>query len=456
MSLVSQYPLESAIHHNLYRLSLIRAVVIFGQCLALIYFTAFKPLGLAAAEIAWVLAIYASISVATANRGRFKITITNKEFFIHLLVDIIFFSILLYFSGGASNPFISYYLIPISIAAISLPRAYTASIALIALVGYSLLLNYHIPVMAIAPSHMGHTMEGNNLHVLGMWANFAISAAIISYFVSQIASELELQQKNIAEYREQQLENEQLLAIGTLAAGTAHELGTPLNTMRLLVDEMQLQKPSNTDINLLSQQIDQCKITLKQLQSTANESVTNQYSNQTLHSYFDQLIEIKGEVNFPKEIDFRKGYTITDLIILSGGLTPYANKNDIKIFRNVSKSGGENVTEEIIIKLDENLIPNKKIVLQPDDIVTVNTYPYRKNNKFYTIEGELALPGLYSIKNQTYSVYDAIKDNIEFLNSSSIDGISIVRDSIRIPVNGTKLISQGSNSKFNFELLFHI
>jgi two-component system sensor histidine kinase RegB len=237
------------------------------------------------------LAIYASISVATANRGRFKITITNKEFFIHLLVDIIFFSILLYFSGGASNPFISYYLIPISIAAITLPRSYTVSIAFIALAGYSLLLNYYIPVIAIAPSHMGHTMAGNNLHVLGMWANFAISAAIISYFVSQIASELELQQKNIAEYREQQLENEQLLAIGTLAAGTAHELGTPLNTMRLLVDEMQIQKPCNTDINLLSQQIDQCKITLKQLQSTANESATNQYSNQTLHSYFDQLIE---------------------------------------------------------------------------------------------------------------------------------------------------------------------
>ena len=291
MNLDSQYTLESAIRHNLYRLGLIRAVVIFGQCLALIYFSVVKPLGLATAEIAWVLAIYASISVATANRGRFKITITNKEFFIHLLVDIIFFSILLYFSGGASNPFISYYLIPISIAAISLPRAYTASIALIALIGYSLLLNYHIPVMAIAPSHMGHTMAGNNLHVLGMWANFAISAAIISYFVSQIASELELQQKNIAEHREQQLENEQLLAIGTLAAGTAHELGTPLNTMRLLVDEMQLHQTTNKDIDLLSQQIDQCKITLKQLQSTANESSANQYTNQTLHSYFDQLIE---------------------------------------------------------------------------------------------------------------------------------------------------------------------
>ncbi|MDA9827584.1 SLBB domain-containing protein [Flavobacteriaceae bacterium] len=168
---------------------------------------------------------------------------------------------------------------------------------------------------------------------------------------------------------------------------------------------------------------------------------------------FDQLIEIKGEVNFPKEIDFRNGYTITDLIILSGGLTPYANKNDIKIFRNVSKSGGENVTEEIIVQLDENLIPNKKVILLPDDIVTVNTFPYRKENKFYSIEGEVALPGLYSIKNQTYSVYNAIKENIEFLNSSSVEGISITRDSIRIPVWGKKLLSQGFNSKFNFELV---
>ena len=168
---------------------------------------------------------------------------------------------------------------------------------------------------------------------------------------------------------------------------------------------------------------------------------------------FDQNIEIKGEVNFPKKIDFRFGYTITDLIILSGGLTTYANRKDVRIYRNISISGKENITEEIIVELDENLIPNKKIILQPDDIITVNTFPYRKENKFYSITGEIALPGLYSIKNQNYSVYNAIKDNVEFLNSSSISGISIIRDSIQIPVNGIKLISQGNKSKFNFELV---
>ncbi|MDA7779421.1 SLBB domain-containing protein [Flavobacteriaceae bacterium] len=168
---------------------------------------------------------------------------------------------------------------------------------------------------------------------------------------------------------------------------------------------------------------------------------------------FEETIEIKGEVNFPKEIDFKYGLTITDLIIMSGGLTPYANPKDIRIFRNISKLGGENVTKEIIVSIDENLIPNNKIILQPDDIVTINTFSYRKENKFYRIKGEVALPGLYSIKNQNYSVYNALKDNVEFLNSSSVSGISILRDSIRIPVNGTKLISQGSNSKFNFELV---
>jgi protein involved in polysaccharide export with SLBB domain len=168
---------------------------------------------------------------------------------------------------------------------------------------------------------------------------------------------------------------------------------------------------------------------------------------------FDESIEIKGEVNFPKELDFKYGLTITDLIIMSGGLTPYANPKDIRIFRNISKLGGENITKEIIVSIDENLIPNNKIILQPDDIITVNTFSYRKENKFYSIKGEVALPGLYSIKNQNYSVYNALKDNVEFLNSSSVSGISILRDSIRIPVNGTKLISQGSNSKFNFELV---
>ena len=181
-----------------------------------------------------------------------------------------------------------------------------------------------------------------------------------------------------------------------------------------------------------------------------NDSI---YVPTTKDILFDQVIEIKGEVNFPKEINFRYGITITDLIILSGGLTPFANKKDLRIYRNISSKGNQSVTEEILVELNDNLIPNKKILLKPDDIVTVNTFPYRKENKFFSVSGEVALPGLYPIKNQNFSVYDAINQNIEFLESASVDGISIVRDSIRIPVSGSKLISQGFKSKYNFELV---
>lgn len=176
------------------------------------------------------------------------------------------------------------------------------------------------------------------------------------------------------------------------------------------------------------------------------------YVPSTKDILFDQKIEVKGEVNFPKEIDFKYGITITDLIVLSGGLTPYANKKDVRIFRNISRDGNDDITQEIIIELDDNLIPNKDLSLLPDDIVTVNTYPYRKSNEFFRIIGEVALPGLYSIKNQNYTVFDAFKDNIEFLSSSSIDGISILRDSIQIPLEGLKLLSQGPKSKYNFRL----
>ena len=167
----------------------------------------------------------------------------------------------------------------------------------------------------------------------------------------------------------------------------------------------------------------------------------------------DQVIEIKGEVNDPKEVDFKDGLTISDLIILSGGLTAYANPKDVRIFRNISADGNKKITKEINLELDDNLIPNKKILLIADDIVTVNASPFRRNNQFFSIKGEVALPGLYSIKSQNYSVYDAIKDNIQFLESASTDGISILRDYIQIPVYGNKLLSQGSSSKFNFELV---
>ena len=279
---------NNATRENLYVLSLIRGVALLGQVLALIYFTWVQPIGLPVAEIAFVLSVYGSLTAAIWVRSRRAVPIGDKEFFVHLLADIAFFSILLFFSGGASNPFVSYLLIPISIAAITLSRGYSIAIAVIALLCYSLLLKYYVAIAAIAPGH--HQTASNSLHILGMLANFAISATIIIYFISRMAATLKQQEQEIAMRRDAQLRDEQLLAVGTLAAGTAHELGTPLNTMKLIIDEMLLDTDNRADVALLNQQIEQCKTTLKQLLTTAEESQSNQLEAQPVQLYLDNVL----------------------------------------------------------------------------------------------------------------------------------------------------------------------
>ena len=279
---------NAATRENLHILSMIRGVALLGQVLALIFFTWVQPIGLPVAAIAFVLSVYAPLTAAIWVRSRRAVAIGDTEFFIHLLADIAFFSILLFLSGGASNPFVSYLLIPISIAATTLSRGYSIAIAVIALLCYSLLLKYYVAIAALAPSH--HQTTGNSLHILGMWVNFAISAAIIIYFISRMAATLKQQEQEIAMRRDAQLRDEQLLAVGTLAAGTAHELGTPLNTMKLIVDEMLLDTDNQADVVLLNKQIEQCKTTLKQLLTTAEESQSTKLEAQPVQDYFDNVL----------------------------------------------------------------------------------------------------------------------------------------------------------------------
>lgn len=263
--------------------------------MALLFFTVIQPIGLPTGALGFVLLIYLLVTAITWRRSKYPSPLTSLEFFAHLQVDILFFTLLLYYSGGASNPFISYYLIPISIAAITLPRRYTLVITLTSLFAYSLLLEYYVVILALSPGHSsGHAgyHQNNNLHILGMWVNFAVSAGVITYFISRMATTLREQQHEIALQREEQLRNEQLLAVGTLAAGTAHELGTPLNSMKIVVDEMVDQGcAEKDDLAILQQQINQCKQTLKQLVETAQQSDTQNIQPQLLQDYFNTIME---------------------------------------------------------------------------------------------------------------------------------------------------------------------
>jgi two-component system sensor histidine kinase RegB len=180
----------------------------------------------------------------------------------------------LYVAGGATNPFVSYFLVPIALSAATLPRAYTALLTACCLTAYSLLLFYYLPLQALSP-HEHHHGSGLSMHVLGMWLNFGLSALLITHFVATIAGTVRRQREHINALREQQLMDENILAVATLAAGTAHELGTPLASLSVLLSDLQQAYKSDIalteDLQLMAQQLGRCQHSLRQLSDTARE-----------------------------------------------------------------------------------------------------------------------------------------------------------------------------------------
>ncbi len=298
----------SAARQNLRRLANIRYIALGGQILALYYFTQIYPLGLPMGIICALVITFAIVNVLTQWRSHWAKTISEKEFGAHLLVDISALTVLLYFSGGATNPFISYYLVPISIAAISLPMAMTWAITGLSVLAYSVLLVYYQALTPLTPHHGNSDF---NLHILGMWINFALSAGLITYFVVRMAAALRAQEAELSTQKEEQMQDEQLLAIATLAAGAAHELGTPLNTMKLLIDNLaeEVTDPQQQqDVATLNQQIARCRKTLQSLVNAA--SIIEEGSSPTpVKDYVDNLLDnwmlirpdVKPEINIASD-----------------------------------------------------------------------------------------------------------------------------------------------------------
>lgn len=270
----SQFFPLAASQQNLKRLLVIRMIVFACQIVALIYAFLILEISLNYGLILCTMLIFVLINWAVVLRYKKPWPINDLEFLGHLLLDILGLSILLYLTGGANNPFVSYYLVPITIAAAILPWKYTWVLAALSLFCYSLLLFFYLPLPAIMAMDMGGESQFPGLHIIGMWLNFLVSAGLITYFVVKMAATLREQQNRLTRYREDNLRDEKILAVATQAAGTAHELGTPLNTVTVLVKEMALEHSENVDLSqqlgIIEQQIKRCKNSLRELVNQAD------------------------------------------------------------------------------------------------------------------------------------------------------------------------------------------
>lgn len=204
-----------------------------------------------------VVALMAGFNALVEWRARSDEAVGASELFGQLCVDLVALGILLYLSGGAANPLISFLLIPVAVAALSLPGILTAAIAILAVALYTLLMWQFLP-LAVAD-----TERATRLHLAGMWLTFVVSAAMIAWFVARMTTSIRERDSRLAAAREQALRDERVVALGAMAAGAAHELGTPLATIAVLVGELErdagLDAAAREDLALAQEQITLCK-----------------------------------------------------------------------------------------------------------------------------------------------------------------------------------------------------
>lgn len=192
-----------------------------------------EPTWLATVGVAMTLIGWAALNVLTAWIHPLEPTIARGLAGVHSLVDVVALTVCLALTGGAANPFTMLYFVPVTLATQVSPR-WTSFTAGASFVGFAVLFSM-TPVPRNMTGHADHFVG----HLQGMWLAFGLSGLLITTLVRPIALRLAEQREQLAKFHQQAQEDRHLASLGALAAGAAHELGTPLATIAVLVGELE-------------------------------------------------------------------------------------------------------------------------------------------------------------------------------------------------------------------------
>jgi two-component system sensor histidine kinase RegB len=270
------------------RLILLRNVEIGGIAAGIAIATGYFDLALPLQPLCIILALIITLNLVAWLRHRRGARIGDGEIFSQMLTGIFFYT------GGASNPFVWFYLLPLMIAATILPRTHTWIMAAVTVLCYTSLFLINAPFDA-GSAHQAHA-SGFRMHVFGMWLGFVMSAGFVAVIIVGMSHTLRQRDRRLAEAREQALQNERLVALGTLAAGAAHELGTPLGTIAILASELESEynDAAHADLHdklgILRSQVDRCKAALSVISAEAGADRVESGRRMQVSTYLADVI----------------------------------------------------------------------------------------------------------------------------------------------------------------------
>lgn len=280
-------------HKNMLQLIELRWIAVVGQVTTIAGAILIFDINLPLVHMLQVLACLIAFNIASHLRWHEKKPVSNAEIFMALLVDVATLTVQLYLSGGTTNPFAFLYLLQIIISAVLLEAWSTWTIVLVTLVCLGLLAVYAQPLAL----PFDHARGIASLYVQGMLICFTLNAALLVIFVSRISGTVRAKAAQLAELRQRAAEEDHIVRMGLLASGAAHELGTPLATLSVILgDWKRMPEFRNSPVLLeeiaeMQTQLQRCKSIVSGILLSAGKARGESAVRTTIHTFLDGLAE---------------------------------------------------------------------------------------------------------------------------------------------------------------------
>ena len=295
---------------NLLLLVTLRWLAIAGQIAAITMATLWLDIPLPVLQMGAVLVFLIALNVITLYRYASGAIITNTELFLDLLLDVATLTMQLYLSGGATNPFVSLFLLQAILGAVLLQTWSTWTIVAITSGCFIWLTVSYNEIGFSDPMHSRAQSRLFDLHIYGMFVCFLLAAVLLVLFITRINRNLRDQDLRLAELRQQSAEEGHIIRMGLLASGAAHELGTPLATLSVILNDWERMPALRADDEIAAEivemqtQLNRCKTIVSGILRSSGEERGEDSERTSIIDFIDGVVEDWEDSRNPARFEY--------------------------------------------------------------------------------------------------------------------------------------------------------